>query len=120
MGVQLCLTWLTALLPRQPELFNFLAKERFLKLPEAFRGEAVQRMQETMDVIGVLAMLIMFAVQVLLWRSALGHTSKNALPLLMIATVAFIPVALVLTSRVNQATEAAERKWRAATAKSDP
>lgn len=73
-GVQVFITWLTMLLPSQPDLFNFPAKERFLKLPEAYRGDVIPRMQETMDVLGALAMLIMFSVQVLLWRAATGGT----------------------------------------------
>jgi uncharacterized membrane protein len=113
------LTGLTLLLPRNPELFSFPEKDRFLKLPREYQGDAIARMQETMDVIGALTMILLLAVQVILWRTALGHASKNALPFLMIGTIVFIPIALVLTARVNAATEVAEKKWRAATAGKD-
>lgn len=118
-AVQGFITWLTLLLPSQPELFNFPEKERFLKLPAAYRGDVIARMQETMDVIGALTMLALFAVQIVLWRSALGHASKSTLPLMLVGTVVFIPVALLLTLRVNSATEVAERKWKAATGGTD-
>lgn len=117
--VQIFLTWLTLLLPTQPELFNFPEKERFLKIPEAYRGDVIARMQLTLDVIATLTMVVLAGVQVLIWRAALGYSPKYLLPIGLIGTVLFIPLTLVLTSRVNHATEDAERKWKAATAGTD-
>lgn len=118
-ATQAFLTWLTLLLPSKPDLFSFPEKERFLKLPREYQGDAIVRMQTTMDIIASFTMLLLFAVQVILWRTALGHPSKNTLPFLMVGTIAFIPLALVLTSRVNEAVDAADKRWRAATGGTD-
>lgn len=118
-ATQALLTWLTLLLPSKPDLFSFPEKERFLKLPRAYQGDAIVWMQVTMDILASGTMLLLFAVQVILWRTALGHPSKNTLPFLMVGTIVFIPLALILTSRVNAAVETAERKWRAATGGTD-
>jgi uncharacterized membrane protein len=118
-AVQVLLTSVTLLLPSKPDLFNFPEKERFLQLPHSYRGHVIVRMQETLDAISVLTMLLLCGVQVLLWRVALGHASRNALPVILIGTLVFVPAALLLTSRVNSATEDAERKWKAATGGKD-
>lgn len=118
-ATQALLTVLTLVLPKRPDLFNFPEKDRFLKLPEAYRAEIIPRMQETMDVLSIVMMLVLCSVQVMIWRSAMGHPTKNSLPFFMAGTLVFLPLALWLTSRVNAATEAADKKWKAATAGTD-
>ncbi len=118
-ATQAFMTWLTLLLPSKPDLFSFAEKERFLKLPREYQGDTIVRMQATMDIIAGFTMLVLFAVQVVLWRTAMGHPSKNTLPFLMVGTIVFLPLALVLTSRVSAAANAAEKKWRAATGETD-
>lgn len=112
--VQALMTGLTSLLPRRPDLFNFSEKERFLRIPEAYRGPVIARMRDTMDVIGLLAMLVMAYVQVMMWRAALGDSAKGLSMWLIVATVLFTPLALIMTLRVNTAVDEAERRWKAA------
>lgn len=114
-ATQALLTGLTLLLPSRPDLFNFSDKERFLKLPPAHRGDVIPRMQQTLDVFGALSMLVMASVQVMMWRAALGHPTKNAVPFLLIGTVIFVPLAVWLTSRVSAAVEESYKRWRATT-----
>jgi len=113
--IQALMTGLTFLLPKRPDLFNFPEKERFLKLPPEYRRDVIPLMQQTMDALAALTMLVLLSVQVMLWRVALGHSASNALPLVIISSVVFLPLALLLTSRVNKATEAAHTKWVSAT-----
>ncbi len=118
-AIQGLMTGLTLLLPKRPDLFNFPEKERFLKLPLEYRGDVIPRMQQTMDALGALTVLVLFGVQVMLWRVALGHSPSNVFPILILCTVVFLPAALVLTARVSSATEEAHKKWSAATAGKD-
>ncbi len=107
------LHWLGNLLQTQPELFNFPAKERFLKIPAAYHEPVIARMREVLDVTGAFVMLLMGVVQVALWRAALGHDSGPLLPVLLTATIALVPIVFLLTARVNAAVDDAERLWRA-------
>ena len=113
------LSGLTLAFPKHPDLFSFPEKERLLKIPAEYRGEVIQCMQQTMDVIATLTIAVMAFVQYTLWQLAHGRPMSNALPIILISTVVFLPVALVMTSRVSRATEAAEKKWRAATGGTD-
>ena len=115
--VQALMTGLTLVLPKRPDLFNLPEKERLLTLPPEYRSTVIPLMQQTVDALGALTVLVLFGVQVMLWRVALGHAASNALPLLIVTSVVFVPVALVLTSRVHTATEEAHRRWVADTAK---
>jgi uncharacterized membrane protein len=101
-------------LPKNPSLFNFPEKEKFLKLPPAYRGDVIPRMQETMDIIAVFVMLIFCFVQWVMYRAAHGHPTNNVSMFLMVATIAMVPGILVLTTRVNSAVDAADKKWKAA------
>lgn len=111
---QALMTWLTSLLPRRPDLFNFSEKERLLRIPEAYRGPVLDRMRDTMDVLGLMTMIVMAYVQVMMWRAALGDSAKGLSVWLIVATVMFTPLALIMTSRVNTAVDEAERRWKAA------
>lgn len=101
-------------LPKNPALFNFPEKEKFLKLPAAYRGDVIPRMQDTMDAVGVFAMVVFCAVQWVMWRAAHGHATGNFSVFLMVGTIGLVPAILLMTSRVNTAVEIAEKKWRAA------
>lgn len=104
----------SALLPRKPHLFNFSDKERFLRIPEAYRGPVIQRMREMLDVTAAFMMLVFGAVQVMVWRSALGHPSDGMSLGLIVVTVMTTPALLFLVSRVNTAVDEAEKRWKAA------
>jgi uncharacterized membrane protein len=113
-GTQVMLSWIGSLLPTQPELFNFTEKERFLKIPADYRGPVVERMRDVMDLVGALAMLLLFTVQVGLWLAATGRKTPWMPPLLMVGSIAFIPIIVLLLLRVNRAVDEAERRWKAA------
>jgi uncharacterized membrane protein len=101
-------------LPKDPSLFNFPEKEKFLKLPPAYRGDVIPRMQSALDVAGVFMMLMILFVQWLMWRTALGQETPSTMTYILVPTVLLVPLMLILTSRVNSAVEDAERKWKAA------
>ena len=107
------LSWLSALLPKKPELFNFPEKERFLKIPEAYRGPVIERMRETLDVTNVFVVLVFGIVQVMLWRAGLGNAPGGLSVGLSVATILFTPLVFLMTSRVNRAVDEAEKRWKA-------
>lgn len=111
---QALLTGLTLMLPRNPELFNFSEKEKFLKLPKEFQRPVIVRMQFAMDIIGAMTMLTLGFVQWMLWRTAAGHTMGLALAWLMGVTVLIAPVAFLLVGRVSAEVDIQERRAREA------
>lgn len=113
-GVQLLLSWTGTLPTTRPELFNFPAKARFLKLPTEFRGPVILRLLEAMDITGAFTMLVMAYVQVMIWRSALGHSPGGMTAGLIVVTVLFTPALFILLSRANAAVDEAEARWKAA------
>lgn len=113
------LTGITAMLPRRPDLFNFPEKERLLALPEEYRSVAISEMQTILYLTGTLVTTLLGSVQVVLWRAAHGHPTPNLLPIIAISSIAFLPLVLWLTSRVNDATIEADRRFRATAAGKD-
>ena len=111
------IAWTSSILPKKPHLFNFNEKERFLRIPEAYRPPVIQRMREMLDVTGAFTVLVFATVQVMIWRSALGHPSDGISLGLIIGTVLFTPGILILVSRVNTAVDEAEKRWKAAEAR---
>lgn len=111
---QAFLTWLTVLLPKQPELFNFSAKERLLALPREYQGPVVERMQFAMDIIGVLMMLLLCYVQFMLWRTSLGNHHTLGFAAIVVFTAVFTPAILLLVGRVSAEVEVQEKRCRAA------
>lgn len=107
------LAWISALLPRHPQWFNFPEKERFLRIPVEHRAPVIARMREVLDATGAFTVLVFGIVQVMMWRSALGHAPGGLSLGLIIGTVMFTPGILFLTSRVNSAVDEAERHWKA-------
>ena len=108
------IAWTSRMLPTHPHWFNFSEKERFLRVPAAYRGPVIERMREMLDVTGAFTMLVLFAVQVMIWRSALGHRPGTLSLGLILGTVLFTPAILILMSRVNAAVDEAEKRWKAA------
>ena len=114
LAIQSLLFGLTLLLPKNPSLFNFPEKEKFLKLPQSYRGDVISRMQVTLDVAAVFTMSNMAFVQWVMWRTALGHETRHIGVFLIVGTFILLPLMLMLTLRVNAAVEIAERKWKSA------
>lgn len=108
------IAWTSSVLPKKPHLFNFSDKERFLRIPPAYRGPVIARMREMLDVAGALTVLVFATVQVMIWRSALGHPADGMSLGLILGTVMFTPGILILVSRVNTAVDDAEKRWKAA------
>ncbi len=113
LATQALLLWLTLYIAKVPELFNFPEAEKFLKLPPAYRGDVIPRMQQTLDAVGVFTMVVMGAVQVLMFFAAKGYALPHASIFLMVSTIVLVPGLMLMTSRVNSAVEVAEKKWRA-------
>lgn len=107
------LAWVSALLPRHPQWFNFPEKERFLKIPAAYHAPVLARMQEVLHVTGTFTVLVFTLVQVMIWRSALGHAPGDLSLGLIVGSVMFTPGILIMTSRVNNAVDEAEKRWKA-------
>jgi uncharacterized membrane protein len=111
---QALLTGLEFILPKRPDLFNFPEKDRLLALPPEYQRDAVREMQMLLQVIGIVVMLVFGIVQVMMWRSAHGTRITNALPVLIIVSIAVLPLTLWLSSRVSTATLESERRFKAA------
>jgi len=112
LGVHLLLLTVTQMLPKRPHLFNFPDKDRFLRLPTAYRGPVIAAMQWTLDLTSLLVMLVMATVQVLLWRASLGKADGIAHLSLLIFSILLGPAILISITRVTNAVDAAERRWR--------
>ena len=110
---QALLTGLGRLLPSRPDLFNFPEKDRLLALPREFHGPVVARMRDVLDATGAAVMALLFAVQVVLWRTARGEATPWVTPVVASVTIALVPLILLLTARVSRAVEDAERRSRA-------
>lgn len=108
------IAWTSSVLPKKPHLFNFSDKERFLRIPSAYRGPVIARMREMLDVTGAFTVLVFATVQVMVWRSALGHPPGGISLGLIIGTVLFTPFVFILLSRANAAVDEAERRWKSA------
>jgi len=111
---QAFMTWLTVILPKQPELFNFSEKERLLALPREYQGPVVERMQVAMDIIGFITMLLLFYVQFMLWRTALGNHHTLGFAAIVGFTAIFTPAILLLVGRVSAEVEVQEKRYGAA------
>jgi hypothetical protein len=68
-------------------------------------------MQRFLDLVGVELMLVMGAVQGLLWHTARGGNGALTLPLVLGLTVVGTPLLLLATSRLTDATERVHRQW---------
>ena len=109
---QAFLTWLTTLLPAQPDLFNFNEKERFLALPREYQAPVVQRMQFAMDIIGLLTMLLLAYVQFMIWRTSTGHHHRLGFAAILAVTAIYAPAILLLVGRVSAEVETQEKRYR--------
>lgn len=98
-------------LPARPHWFNYPAKAQLLALPAAWRAPLIARMQRFLDVVGVELVLVMGAVQGMLWHTARGGDGALALPLILGVSVVSTPVLLLGVSRLSDATEQAHRQW---------
>lgn len=114
LAVQAMLAGISAFLPKRPDLFNFPEKKRLLALPAAYQAPAVAWMRVVLDVSALITLLIMGYVQWLLWRTALGHRESASTAVILTGTIVMVPAILILVSKVNDATIAAERKWKEA------
>ena len=111
---QALLTGITMALPRNPELFNFSEKEKFLKLPKEFQRPVIARMQFALDIIGTFTVLTLAFVQWMLWRTATGHILGSGLAWILGLSVLLAPVAFLLVGRVSAEVDIQERRAREA------
>ncbi len=99
-------------LPRRPHWFNFPDKERFLRLPATYQAPVIAKMRVILDVAALGMLLILFVVQLTTWRVANGHP-VGALAFVPLFAFLLTPVILILVSRVSEAVEREEKRWRA-------
>ncbi len=109
----LLLQGIGAILPRQPQLFNFAEKERFLKIPRAYHGPVIALMRATLDLTGVIVALTFLFVHVMLWRAGDGDPLAGMHIVILVLSVGTLPLILLMTSKINTAVEDAERRWKA-------
>lgn len=100
------------MLPSRPHWFNFPDKDRFLALPREYQAPVIDVMRLLLDVALAGVLVTMLAVQLLMWRTAIGEPT-GALRLVPFAGVLLTPVLLVLVMKVQEATERAEQRYRA-------
>lgn len=100
-------------LPRRPEWFNFADKDRFLKLPARYRGPVITEMQLTLDIAAAASLLPMAYVQYLMWQTARGNSMPLGVVGVIVGSIFVTPVILIAAGRVTNATEAAEKRWKA-------
>ena len=104
---------LSAYLPRNPSLFNFPDKARFLALPTEYQPPVVQVMRTTLDLTALGVALTMGLVHGLLWRAAVGAVPQSAHLVLLLLTLLLGPGILLSVGRVSAAVDAAEQRLRA-------
>jgi hypothetical protein len=98
-------------LPRRPHWFNYPAKAQLLALPASWRAPIIAGMQRFLDLVAVELVLVMGAVQGMLWHTAHGGDGALALPLILGVSVVSTPLLLLGVSRLSDATEQAHRQW---------
>ena len=103
---------LAAYLPRNPSLFNFPDKARFLALPAEYQPPVVAVMRTTLDLTASGVAITMGLVQLLLWRAAFGTVPRSAQVVLLLATLLLGPGILLSVTRLSAAVDAAERRVR--------
>jgi hypothetical protein len=103
---------IAAYLPRNPSLFNFPDKARFLALPAEYQPPVVAVMRTTLDLTASGVAITMGLVQLLLWRAAFGRVPQNMQVVLLLLTLLLGPAILLSVTRVSAAVETAERRLR--------
>ncbi len=102
---------LAARLPKNPGLFNFPGKEQLLKLPAEYRGDAIARMQQFMDLVLVQLVATFALVQWMMWRGAQGQDNAS-LTMLLLATGPVLVIAGGLyTAHIQRAVDEAQRRY---------
>ena len=105
---------IAAYLPRNPSLFNFPDKARFLALPAEYQPPVVAVMRTTLDLTASGVAITMGLVQVLLWRAAFGTVPRSAQVVVLLLTLLLGPGILLSVTRLSAAVDAAERRVREA------
>jgi hypothetical protein len=113
-GTFALLLWIRARLPQRPEWFNFPGKEEFLDLPRPYQSPVIVEMQRVLDVTATLTLALLFAVQVMLFRTATQPDAGSMHPLtIVLPAILMGPIILLTTLRVQSAVDAARQRWTA-------
>jgi multisubunit Na+/H+ antiporter MnhG subunit len=104
---------IAAALPKRPHWFNFPDKERFLRLPPPYQAPVIAMMRVILDAAALGTLLSLLVVQLTMWRVANGHAA-GALAFVPHFAFLLAPVILILVTRVSEAVEREEKRWRAA------
>ncbi len=100
--------WSGKLIRRKPSLVNLPDKKRFLALPEREQQWVLDEVVEMMEYIATGTLALFLAIELIMYRSALGHatggTATGILIALMLGTLVLPIVMLVrIQGRVNEA-----------------
>ncbi|MCU0617340.1 MAG: DUF1648 domain-containing protein [Gemmatimonadaceae bacterium] len=102
--------WVGTRMPSNPELFNFPQKERFLALPASHRGPVFREMQRMLDATALLVVLIMGAVQLMVWQTAVSGSAGSLAQAPFVGIAAILAVSGVSMVRLARAVADAERR----------
>lgn len=108
---QLLMEGIRRALPRKPDLFNFPGKDDLLKLPPELRAPIIVTMQWFMDIVACLTLVVLLAVQLIMWYAARGGRSGLASIVVMMVCVLMTPLLFLLLQRVTNQVDAAKRVW---------
>lgn len=84
------------LLPRWPHLINLPNKQRFLALPAERRGPVFERIREFLHGISIPLILIMTALQLSIYRTALGDPSVGYTIAILLGSLLLTPLILMI------------------------
>lgn len=104
-----------ALLPRRPKWINLPNKERFLALPGERRAAVIRQMQGMLHGLTAPTVAVLAAVQVMIYRRALGTPGEHDLLVVLLLTVLLTPLVLIVwIPKVQREQDRQLREHRAA------
>lgn len=112
LAVLILLQGLSRMLPRRPELFDFPARDRFLRLPRKYQDPGIAIMRSTLDLVAVQSTLALFFAQVAGWRRAAGYGPIGEHVILIFVATAIMPWVFVMLRRLERAVAEAEAAWQ--------
>lgn len=102
-------------LPDNPSRFNYPRKHDLLALPREYQAPVIEEMQRFVEVLTLVTVLILLAVQWMRWHVATGGNSQISNYVLLGLTVLMLPTVLVMLSRLSRATDEAVDRYQSST-----
>lgn len=111
--VQVLLTFVAAVVRRNPSAVNIPDKERLLEMPPRHQAPVLLAVQGLVDLLALAVAVLIAVIQWQFVEVAGGRAGIGALPLIL-APAALLVVALAGVVRISGALDAAHRAWRQA------